>query len=1154
MKKDTGPIFVGETPLQHNTSEVSGEFLELFGETYYRIQNYDQMPPFFMSLVSSSNHWFFISSTGGLTAGRVNPENALFPYYTEDKITENHENTGSKTILLITRGNRVFYWEPFSIRQQGLYDVHRNLYKNKTGTSLVFEEENRDLGLIFRYAWRTSDRFGFIKTSWLLNSSEECRVEFLDGIQNILPAFSQVSVQNTTSCLLDAYKRSELDVKTGLGIFTLNATLTDLPEPSESLLATTVFQVGLENPEILLSSAQLNDFRNGRGITQEIETRGKRGAYFVHSKQELLAGQEISWHIAADVSQDWSQMADTRNMLIEQQGSLSMEIEKDIEHNRNEIQALVAQADGLQLSADQPTTSHHFANVLFNIMRGGIFYAQYWISKKKFMDYVYGHNKGLLKEARAFFSALPEQVHIYDLYSRAEQYGDADLIRLSYTYLPLFFSRRHGDPSRPWNMFSINIKESDGSDRLDYQGNWRDIFQNWEALAWSYPEFVEGMIFTFLNATTADGYNPYRITLEGIDWEIPEPGNPWSNIGYWSDHQIIYLLKLMALSVKAHPGKLQSKLDEPIFSYANVPYRIKPYQALLEDPYHTILFDAALEEKIESDVKKFGSDGRLLRDSDGQVVHRTLVEKLLTLLLAKLVNFVPEGGIWMNTQRPEWNDANNALVGKGLSVVTLGYLYRFIVFFKTLLKEEAEAKYQVSAELENQFSAISAILIEFEQHLKGTFNDQNRSQILGALSEAGSEYREGLYQQGFTGQFSELPAQNLIDFLELVERFLAHSLKANRREDDLYHAYNVIQFGDNSIGIKHLDVMLEGQVSILSSGMLSAEDALDLLESLQQSPLYLEGQKSYILYPDKTLPGILEKNSMAPELLSGLALPEMLAAEKDQSILVKDRLGYFHFSGSIHNERDVRRALEMLGKNPKYQDAVEREQDKIVSLFESVFRHSEFTGRSSTFFAYEGLGSIYWHMVSKLLLAVAETIHTCEDKTLASRLLEKYRDIRDGLGFNKSPEKFGAFPSDPYSHTPEGQGARQPGMTGLVKEEIIARLAELALTVEEGCLVFDPSLFNPEELLSSAGTFDFIDVEGDHKSLSAPAGSVAFTYCQTPVILIVGEAAEIVVDARDGQRMTVKGSRLDRETSAHIFKRDGVVEKIRVKVEKQRRV
>ena len=55
------------------------------------------------------------------------------------------------------------------------------------------------------------------------------------------------------------------------------------------------------------------------------------------------------------------------------------------------------------------------------------------------------------------------------------------------------------------------------------------------------------------------------------------------------------------------------------------------------------------------------------------------------LLLAKLTNLVPEGGIWMNTQRPEWNDANNALVGKGLSVVTVAYLRRFIAFWQAQL-------------------------------------------------------------------------------------------------------------------------------------------------------------------------------------------------------------------------------------------------------------------------------------------------------------------------------------------------------------------------------------------------------------------------------------------------------------------------------------
>jgi hypothetical protein len=62
------------------------------------------------------------------------------------------------------------------------------------------------------------------------------------------------------------------------------------------------------------------------------------------------------------------------------------------------------------------------------------------------------------------------------------------------------------------------------------------------------------MITIFLDATTADGYNPYRISRSGIDWEVPEPENPWSNIGYWSDHQIIYLLKLLETSERFRPA------------------------------------------------------------------------------------------------------------------------------------------------------------------------------------------------------------------------------------------------------------------------------------------------------------------------------------------------------------------------------------------------------------------------------------------------------------------------------------------------------------------------------------------------------------------------------------------------------------------------
>jgi len=220
-----------------------GETVNILNQTYYKIENIDALRPFFISIVSSYNHWLFISSNGGLSAGRKNSDQALFPYYTEDKITDNYDNTGSKTIFRLTKQEKTFLWEPFSERQHSQYKIERNLYKSSLGTCLIFEEINHSLELGFRYAWRTSEKFGFIRTCWLKNissSDEKVQIELLDGIQNILPANVSATTQNAFSVLLDAYKLNWLQKQTGLGIFTLNSTLTDLAEPSESLLATTV--------------------------------------------------------------------------------------------------------------------------------------------------------------------------------------------------------------------------------------------------------------------------------------------------------------------------------------------------------------------------------------------------------------------------------------------------------------------------------------------------------------------------------------------------------------------------------------------------------------------------------------------------------------------------------------------------------------------------------------------------------------------------------------------------------------------------------------------------------------------------------------------------------------------------------------------------
>jgi hypothetical protein len=1152
-------INIGNSTYHPPQPEVTGKFVSLLGEWYYCIENYDHMPPFFMSLVSHSDHWLFISSTGGLTAGRINADFALFPYDTDDKVTDSHPHSGPLFIFLVTREGRTWLWEPFSERYAGLYPLARKLYKNISGNKLIFEESNVELNLTCRRAWRTSERFGFILTTWLQNrSGDPLQIRLLSGVQNILPYGATALLQSTYSNLLNAYKRSELDPESGLGIFSLSSTLTDMAEPSESLKATTAWQLGLEQPAHLLSARQVNEFRSGAEITTETDMRGVRGAYLLGANMRLAGNEEKGWSLALDVNQDSAGIAALRNMLKRPVGEIAGEIEADIAVGSQALNALIASADGLQLTGDRLSSVHHSANVLFNIMRGGIFAGHYRVEKVDLIHYLRARNRTVLKRQRAYFDRLPAQMNYPDLLAGASQQEDPDLERLCLEYLPLTFSRRHGDPSRPWNKFSINIKNADGSQRLDYQGNWRDIFQNWEALACSYPEYVESMIAIFGNAGTPDGYNPYRVTRNGVEWEVPEPGNPWANIGYWSDHQIIYLQKLLEISCRFHPGKLEMLLTRRIFSYVDVPYRLREYSALLQDPYKTIDFDFDRHREIEKTVAMLGSDGKLVRSAKGELFHVTLSEKLLLFLLAKLVNFVPEGGIWMNTQRPEWNDANNALVGKGVSVVTLGYLRRYVLFWLSLLERVAGEDVQVSREVKTLFDRIYAILAGQVPNNNVSFSDEERRTVMDALGQAGSDYRRQIYRGGFSGEFETLKLSQLRTFLGITRQWIDHSLQANRRADGLFHAYNTLKLGQNSAKVSSLDEMLEGQVAILSSGLLSPPEALALLRCLRKSSLYRADQHSYILYPDRNLPAFIRKNCLPRERTGEIDLVQAMVKNNESSLIVRDENGDFHFNGSFRNARDLRKALESLGQQKAYADLVPVDGEKILVLFEEVFQHDTFTGRSGSFFAYEGLGSIYWHMVSKLLLAAQENTLLAVEQGAGSEVIRGlaacYYDIRRGLGFNKSPEAYGAFPTDPYSHTPKGQGARQPGMTGQVKEEILTRQIELGLFVKDGQIRFHPMLLRSDEFLTGPATFMYVNLKGEPQQVQLASGSLAFTCCQTPIVYRLGETPGVQVHFTDSKVKEIPGACLDIETSQHIFKRDAVVDKVIVSLEQTQSV
>lgn len=1146
-------IFIGKNMKETSEkSEVTGRFIEMDNETYYMISNVNEMPPFFMSIVSDSNHWMFVSSNGGITAGRANADFALFPYYTDDKITESAEYTGSKSIFIIERNKTNFLWEPFSDRYSGIYKITRNLYKNIYGNKLIYEEINHDLDISFRYQWNSSNKFGFIKKSTLTNlAPDDIKVSVLDGLQNIMPYGISADLQNNTSCLADAYKRSELIKDTGIGIFALSAIIVDKAEPSEALKANIVWSIGLEQPTYLLSTTQLNSFRNGLPVYDEIDVKAEKGAYFINANLTLTSNENKTWITVANVNQNHSDIIKISH-LIKTNTNLFQAIIDDIDLGTLNLVKLVGSSDGLQFSEDKLRNVRHFSNTLFNIMRGGIFDNNYQIEKWDFKKYISKANLEVYKSHEAFINSLPDKFDVRKLNKIASESNDKDFSRLCMEYLPLKFSRRHGDPSRPWNKFSINtINELDGSKILDYEGNWRDIFQNWEALAHSFPEFTENMIHKFLNASTFDGYNPYRITKDGFDWETIEPDNPWSYIGYWGDHQIIYLLKLLELFENHSPQKFNRLLNKQLFVYANVPYKIKTYDEILLNPKDTIIFDSKLNHKIQHKKSEIGADGALVYTQKSEIHHVSFMEKILATVLAKLSNFIPEAGIWMNTQRPEWNDANNALVGNGVSMVTLYYLRRFLKFFEKVLSSSKISEMQISEEMNIFFNKMVNAFENFENLLNGKINDAERKTMLDALGKAASNYRLNIYENSFTGKFSSINTDKIKRFISLSNQFLEHSIKANKRSDHLYHAYNLMTVNNDEITISHLSEMLEGQVAVLSSGFLSPMEVNNLLNSLKNSQLYRKDQNSYILYPNKELARFLEKNNIPAVSVEKSELLKQLVKKGNVKIIEQDIEGNFHFNGNLRNAGDLSKALDSL-YSTEFASSVEENKSIILEIFEEVFNHKAFTGRSGTFFGYEGLGSIYWHMVSKLQLAVEECCHyamnASENAEIVKNLKNHYHEINEGIGVHKTPALYGAFPTDPYSHTPQGKGVKQPGMTGQVKEDILSRFGELGIWVSDEQLGFFPQLIKKSEFLSSPQTFNYIDVNGNSKQIPVEANSLCFTYCQVPIIYHLSDKVKTEIIFTDFKTQQISGSVLDKNISRKIFERKGEIGYVKVHI------
>jgi len=404
-------IYLGNTLLKTGEPKIEGHFTRIGNEKFYKISNCNRMPDFFMTIVSDSDHWMFISSNGSLSAGRKNRNNALFPYYTVDKIYDSKGITGSKTLLLISKNEKTFLWEPFSDDAEKIYSIQRNLYKSIYGNKIIFEEINQDLGIGFSYGWYNSEKYGFVRKSEIVNlSSNFVNVEIIDGITNILPNGIDFDFQNTFSNLSDAYKKSELIVDTKLGLYMLSSIPVDRAEPSESLRSTTVWYCGnKQNMKILLSNRQLENFKKGDPVAEETDIRANRGAYYINKKLSLGQDEQDHWMIVAEINQDSVDVANL-NQFLKNNGHLDQLVDQDIETGTANLKRIVSKADGLQISEDELSAARHFSNTLFNVMRGGIFTNNYTVDTSDFRIYLNQINRNISAKYYIWMNELSKAI------------------------------------------------------------------------------------------------------------------------------------------------------------------------------------------------------------------------------------------------------------------------------------------------------------------------------------------------------------------------------------------------------------------------------------------------------------------------------------------------------------------------------------------------------------------------------------------------------------------------------------------------------------------------------------------------------------------------------------------------------------------------
>ncbi len=113
-------------------------------------------------------------------------------------------------------------------------------------------------------------------------------------------------------------------------------------------------------------------------------------------------------------------------------------------------------------------------------------------------------------------------------------------------------------------------------------------------------------------------------------------------------------------------------------------------------------------------------------------------------------------------------------------------------FFKQILEQSQLENVKVSNELVDFYKQVRQTLLDNEHLLSAPISDEDRKKMMDSLGEAASEFREHVYEKAFWGKKRTISFDGLRQFVEISLKHIDHSIQANQRTDDLYHAYNLM--------------------------------------------------------------------------------------------------------------------------------------------------------------------------------------------------------------------------------------------------------------------------------------------------------------------------------------------------------------------------